>query len=260
VDFATYESLRPGQKVQVQATKALGSYFENLFTTSYQPSRKLDVTLVTGSAFCLSISMLFFLASVLPPRREKIVEPVGQNCRDSAITSFGIVPHEFAQPLPRRVKFKKKDLSLDWYEFFLPLPFLLIGSYLVLLAVLVGREGDILLCVMASIAALGWNALWLMVVCSLVMERWFIRRLYRCGSAVEGTIVSTSQKREKTSVKYCLECQYDHPGFGLRTIELRVNRREYVKTEKGRRVTVLCYPNLRWPRQVHEIGSRFVCY
>src|SRR5436190_3293350 len=118
-DWETYHKAEPGLKVHVQATNALGIYYTTFFITRYQPWRKLIGLLVTASATCLSVSLLFFLDTVLPPRRQKTVDEEDRRQRTAAtIETPGGNPPELAQPLPRRVKFRKKDRTLPWIAFF----------------------------------------------------------------------------------------------------------------------------------------------
>src|SRR2546421_7829627 len=108
-DWEAYHQAEPGLKVHVQATNALGIYYTSFFTTNYQPWRKLIGLLVTASAPCLSVSLLFFLDGLLPPRRRKIADRQERTPRtDAAIETSERIPAELAQPLPRRLRLAKK--------------------------------------------------------------------------------------------------------------------------------------------------------
>ena len=151
-------------------------------------------------------------------------------------------------------------------------PFLLAGADLVMLAVALARNWDrsvfgrVVLSIavlFASLLALAWNVVFLWVV-YLYAKVWlkdrFYLRLYRWGTAVEGRVVRKWEKSEKESAHCYLECEFQHPGLGVRKIKLGVKRGEYRKTHEGRAVSVLCYPHRRRPTRVYEFGHDFRCY
>jgi hypothetical protein len=263
VDWHTYEQIgtpsKPGlaQKVKVKAVKVLGTYFERYFLTEYVPQLGFIVLLATASAGCASFS-LYCLCSALshPPPRKRPTRKQRAQWRRRDLAP-GSIPNELQQPLPRRVWTRRMTRGFDFFMF---LPLGLVGAYLLFLAVRAAMSAETLLVIVLSPVGLILESFWLWLAFEIFIKPPVEKRLCQWGVPVAGRIVRKWQRTWYKQPTRYLEYQYDHPGLGQRKKSVAVWPKQFNDAAEGESVTVLCYPNRRWPTRVYEYANLFRCW
>jgi hypothetical protein len=262
---------QPGYAVNVMVATALGTDFASYFKDTYRPATLLICLLTSASAGCFSLS-LFYLCHNFAPPLPSVPWAARIQRHEDRTKGIGAISPELVGPLPRGVGFREPKKNARGYMFLAIVPFVLAGADLVVFALSLFRDQDQsvfgrvvvwIALITVSVIALAWNVCCFRVLYA-VLKLWirdrFYQRLHRWGTVVPGCIVRKWEKRGNNSADLCVECEFEHPGLGLRKIRVALKRGQYRKTDEGRKVSVLCYENRRWPTQVYELGQDFRCY
>jgi len=97
---------------------------------------------------------------------------------------------------------------------------------------------------------------WILIYLTWILPR-RQKRLCRDGTPISGRIVKLRTLSNKAT-SYQVDYQFDHPRLGVQTERMLIQPKRWKPAEVGEPVTVLCYPNRKWPTMIYEYGD-FEC-
>jgi hypothetical protein len=175
----------------------------------------------------------------------------------AAPIKISTIPPELQRPVPRAVRFRQgPERAAGCFRVAL-IPFGAFAIYLLYLFVIatMKRPLEIGEVIFRLVVALIVNGLWLVFLYGILVKPWLAKRLCQCGTAVPARVVRKNRSPLTSKRRYFITCEFDHPGIGVRRIRAELTHRVWRSAGRRGPLTVLCYPNSKWPRLIYDFSA-----